>query len=290
MQMVAERTRWCASGTERTLLAWVADRASAAGRHLAPVVAVGRLPDGRFGVDLLRPAGTPLAAALDVLGTPTTGVAVTLSTPLLELAGAARSGAVQLGAAGLDDVVVDDSGAVVLCDRPPGAVSVLPSDTSPPTDHARAGERARAPTPPGRGRTGPDGADGARTALLAARLVWDRVDPRDPARDTVDAAVARALDGDADAVRAAQDMVRSAAAPRPVRWDPPPADLVFGVQVHAGPPGKSAAGPAVAAVLRDLVERGVPIGVGRRLPVRRVLVGVVVCVGLAAAAVTTLGA
>src|SRR5438094_873163 len=67
MQMVTDRIRWCASDDERSLLAWAADRATAPGRHLAPIGAVGRLSDGRLAVDVIRPAGTSLSAALDTL-------------------------------------------------------------------------------------------------------------------------------------------------------------------------------------------------------------------------------
>ena len=41
--------------------------------------------------------------------------------------------------------------------------------------------------------------------------------------------------------------------------------------------------------LRDVVEHGVPLGTDRRLPLRRVLVGVVVAVGSVVAALTLLG-
>lgn len=115
--------RWIATGNEHDVLSWVADRSAAAERHLVPVAAVGRTPTGHLVVDIDRPTGTPLVAALDRLGTPTTGVAVTLTVPLLELLVAVHDGAVLLGTAGIDDVLVDDSGAVVLCDRPTNATN-----------------------------------------------------------------------------------------------------------------------------------------------------------------------
>lgn len=256
MQMVADHVRWCAGEDESALLVWTADRAAAgAERHLAPVVAVGRLADGRLAVDVLRPAEAPLSSALDVLGTTSVGVAVTLTVPLLELAVAERCGAVRVGSAGLDDVLVDDAGAVVLCDRPPGTDGVRRSDET-----------------------------GARILLLAARVVWERTDAREPSRALVDAGIAEALVGDVDAVRALLSCVRAAAAPRPVRWAPPPRDFLLGDPEPAAPTGS-----VVLLAVRDLVDRGVPLGGARRLPLRRALVGVVVAAGVVAAAVFALG-
>jgi hypothetical protein len=280
MQMVTERIHWCASDDERSLLAWAADRAGTASRHLAPVATVGRSPDGRFVVEVTRPSGSPLAAALDTLGTPTTGVAVTLTVPLLELALAERSGAVCIGTAGLDDVLVDDAGAVLLCDRPPGAT--LAESTATPhtvTQHTATGDT----TTHDAGRRRSD-QDGARILLVAARVVWERTDERDPVRPAVDAALAAALDGDVDAVRAALACVRAAAAPRPVRWEPVQLDLLIGVPVRATPPTRTLLG-----TVQEVVELGIPLGSGRRLPLRRALVGAVVASGLTAAAVVTLG-
>lgn len=256
---------------ERDVLTWVADRSAAAERHLVPVAAVGRTPTGRLVVDLDRPTGTPLVPALDRLGTPTTGVAVTLTVPLLELLVAVHDGAVLLGTAGIDDVLVDDSGAVVLCDRPPNATNPL-NETNPtnPTD-------ATTPT-----RTA-HSIDATRTLVLAARSVWDRVDPADPAQAPVLGALQDALDGDGPSARAALDVVRAAAAPRPFRWTPVPSDLVF-----AGPPTPDGQ-DGLLDRLRDAVEHGVPLGAGRRLPLRRVLVGLVVTVGSVVAALTLLG-
>ncbi|TDN43204.1 hypothetical protein EDF64_109128 [Curtobacterium flaccumfaciens] len=334
MQMVTERIHWCASDDERSLLAWAADRACAVSRHLAPVAAVGRLPDGRLVVEVTRPTGTPLASALDTLGTPTTGVAVTLTVPLLELASADRSGAVCLGTAGLDDVLVDDAGAVLLCDRPPGAAAVTPGTATPGTATrgtatrgiaargtatrgtatrgiAARGIAARGTATPGTAAPGsatpgtatpgtassgiatPNTAhdpghrrsdqDGARILLLAARVVWERTDDRDPARPTVDAALAEALDGDVDAVRAALARVRAVAAPRPVRWEPVQLDLLVGVPARSTPQVWTLLG-----TVQEIVEHGIPLGSGRRLPLRRALVGAVIASGLTAAAVFAL--
>ncbi|OII07952.1 hypothetical protein [Curtobacterium sp. MCBA15_005] len=247
------------------MLTWVADRSAAAERHLVPVAAVGRTPTGRLVVDLDRPTGTPLVPALDRLGTPTTGVAVTLTVPLLELLVSVHDGAVLLGTAGIDDVLVDDSGAVVLCDRPTNAASPInPTNATTPTRTAHA-------------------IDATRTLVLAARSVWDRVDPADPAQAQVLGALQDALDGDGPSARAALDVVRAAAAPRPFRWTPVPSDLVF-----AEPPTLDGQNGLLDR-LRDVVEHGVPLGAGRRLPLRRVLVGLVVTVGSAVAALTLLG-
>jgi hypothetical protein len=254
--------RWIASGDEHDVLTWVADRSAAAERHLVPVAAVGRTPTGHLVVDLDRPTGTPLVAALDRLGTPTTGVAVTLTVPLLGLLVAVHDGAVLLGAAGIDDVLVDDSGAVVLCDRPTNATT--PTRTAHPTPTAHS-------------------TDATRTLVLAARTVWDRVDPTDPAQQPVLDALQDALDGDGPSARAALDVVRTAAAPRPFRWTPVPSDLVF-----AEPPTPDGQ-DGLLERLRDVVEHAVPLGADRRLPLRRILVGLVVAVGSVVAALTLLG-
>ena len=314
MQMVTERIHWCASDDERSLIAWAADRACAVSRHLAPVAAVGRLPDGRLVVEVTRPTGTPLASALDTLGTPTTGVAVTLTVPLLELAAADRSGAVCLGTAGLDDVLVDDAGAVLLCDRPPGAAAVTPGTATPGSavpgtpvsgsatvgtpvsGSATAGSATAGGATVGTAASGiatPNTAsdpghrrsdqDGARILLLAARVVWERTDERDPARPAVDAALAEALDGDVDGVRAALACVRAVAAPRPVRWEPVQLDLLVGVPTRSTPQVRTLLG-----TVQEIVEHGIPLGSGRRLPLRRALVGAVVASGLTAAAVFAL--
>lgn len=262
--------RWIATGNEHDVLSWVADRSAAAERHLVPVAAVGRTPTGHLVVDLDRPTGTPLVAALDRLGTPTTGVAVTLTVPLLELLVAVHDGAVLLGAAGIDDVLVDDSGAVVLCDRPTNA-------TTPTTTNPMNQTNARTPT-----RT-VHSTDATRTLVLAARTVWDRVDPADPAQQPVLDALQDALDGDGPSARTALDVVHGTAAPRPFRWTPVPSDLVF-----AEPPAPDGQ-DGLLERLRDVVEHGVPLGADRRLPLRRVLVGLVVAVGSVVAALTLLG-
>lgn len=272
--------RWIVTGDEHELLTWVADRSAAAERHLVPVAAVGRTPTGRLVVDLDRPTGTSLVAALDRLGTPTIGVAVSLTVPLLELLVAVHDGAVLLGAAGIDDVLVDDSGAVVLCDRPTNAASpASPTNPTNPTNQTNA----RTPT-----RTAPPtrtvhSTDATRTLVLAARTVWDRVDPADPAQQPVLDALQDALDGDGPSARAALDVVRATAAPRPFRWTPVPSDLVF-----AEPPAPDGQAGLLER-LRDVVEHGVPLGADRRLPLRRVLVGLVVAVGSVVAALTLLG-
>ncbi|MCS5493709.1 hypothetical protein [Curtobacterium flaccumfaciens] len=275
--------RWIATGNEhdeydghdeRDVLTWVADRSAAAERHLVPVAAVGRTPTGRLVVDLDRPTGTPLVPALDRLGTPTTGVAVTLTVPLLELLVAVHDGAVLLGTAGIDDVLVDDSGAVVLCDRPTNATN--PTNPANPANPAKP---SNATTPTHTAHPG----DATRTLVLAARSVWDRVDPADPAQAPVLGALQDALDGDGPSARAALDVVRAAAAPRPFRWTPVPSDLVF-----AEPPTPDGQ-DGLLDRLRDAVEHGVPLGAGRRLPLRRVLVGLVVTVGSVVAALTLLG-
>ncbi|WIB44314.1 hypothetical protein [Curtobacterium sp. MCLR17_058] len=263
--------RWIATGNEHDVLSWVADRSAAAERHLVPVAAVGRTPTGHLVVDIDRPTGTPLVAALDRLGTPTTGVAVTLTVPLLELLVAVHDGAVLLGTAGIDDVLVDDSGAVVLCDRPTNATN--PTTPTNPMNQTNA----RTPT-----RTAPP-TDAARTLVLAARTVWDRVDPADPAQQPVLDALQDALDGDGPSARTALDVVHGTAAPRPFRWTPVPSDLVF-----AEPPTPDGQ-DGLLERLRGVVEHGVPLGADRRLPLRRVLVGLVVAVGSVVAALTLLG-
>jgi hypothetical protein len=272
--------RWTATGDEHEVLTWVADRSAAAERHLVPVAAVGRTPTGHLVVDLDRPTDTPLVAALDRLGTPTIGVAVTLTVPLLELLVAVHDGAVLLGDAGIDDVLVDDSGAVVLCDRPTNAASpASPTNPMTPTNptNARTPTRTAHPTPTAHST------DATRTLVLAARTVWDRVDPTDPAQQPVLDALQDALDGDGPSARAALDVVRGTAAPRPFRWTPVPSDLVF-----AEPPTPDGQ-DGLLERLRDVVEHGVPLGAERRLPLRRVLVGLVVAVGSVVAALTLLG-
>ncbi|MFJ4219551.1 hypothetical protein [Curtobacterium luteum] len=281
-----ERSGWWAATSEDVFLRWVADRSASTDRHLAPVLTVGRTTDGRLAVAVLRPTGVPIGAALDRIGVPSAGVAVTLTMPLLDLAVTASGGAVVLGTASPEDVVVDDSGAVVLCDRPPASVafgatvsSVAPPSTTPGT--TRTHGRAQAL----RGPRTPPGVDGLDAVLLAVRQVWERVDPRDPCRPAVDAAVRAARSGRPEDVTAARSTVRSAAVPRPVRWDPP-RDLFDFVGVTGA--DRTTTGDsrldAVLEQLRDLVESGVPFG-GRRVPLRQVVVGLVVAIGVAGAAV-----
>lgn len=262
-----ERRTWWAATSEESFLAWVAARSAATERHLGPVLAVGRSGAGVLVAETLRPAGPSIAAALDRLGTPSVGVAVTLTTPLLDLAVAASRGAVLLGRARPDDVVVDDSGAVVFCDRPTGAAAFV------------AGASAD---------TGL--VEGVTALLLAVRVVWERVDPREPCRPGVDAALVAARSGDPGALHVLLETVRATGAPRPVRWDPPAGLFTFEEAVRSAPGTLSDQSVVDAAIgrVRDLVERGVPVG-RRRLPVRQVVVGVVVAAGLAAAAVTALG-
>ncbi len=268
-----ERRTWWAATSEGTFLGWVAARSVAPERHLGPVLAVGRARNGALVAELLRPAGPSIAAALDRLGTPSVGVAVTLTEPLLDLAVAAGRGAVLLGPACAEDVVVDDSGAVVLCDRPMGAVPFAAGPGSAPLSSAGV-------------------VDGIAALLLAVRIVWERVDPREACRPDVDTALITARCGDPAALDSLRATVHAAGAPRPVRWDPPAGLFSFAEPVPPVPgPGSEAAGSVVDAVIaraRDVAERGVPVG-GRRVPARQVLVGVVVAAGLVVAAVTALG-
>ncbi|ROP58724.1 hypothetical protein [Curtobacterium sp. PhB115] len=288
---VTDTVRWLATGDEADLLAWLADRSTTGHRHLVPVGAVGRTRTGALVVEVTPPSGTVLTAALDRLGAPTTGVAVTLTLPLLELLVALHAGAVRIGAAAVDDVVVDDAGAVVLCDHPPGAERrTAPAAERGSTTARGTAERGRRPD--ARSRTGQPGRDPSRAIVFAARTVWDRVDPRDPARVGVTAALEQALDGDGRAARAALEAVRTAAAPRPFRWEPAPADLLFAEPERPrGANGLNRANVLDRAKewLRDAVEHGIPLGSGRRLPVRRAVVGVVVAVGATAAALFAVG-
>ncbi len=280
-----ERRTWWVTTDAEPFLRWTADRSAVPDRHLAPVLSVGRTSSDVLVAELLRPAGPSVSAALDRLGAPSVGVAVTLTAPLLDLAVAAARGAVVLGRADPDDVVVDDAGAVVLCDRPPAA-AVFEQDT------ADAGPpRRRAwwrDSPPSGARAA--GLDAVEALVLATRIVWERVDPREPCRPGVDAALVAARSGDPDALDALRACVHAAAPPRPVRWDPPPSVFAF---VDADPiaerrgPGSPSL-DALRSAGRDALERGVPVG-RRRVPVRQVFVGVLVVVGLTVAAVTALG-
>ncbi len=133
----AETDRWCGSVDPPAFARWLADRAVGAGPHLAPVVAVGRCPAGHLAARVLRPAALPLDRAFEELGVPTSGVAVTVSVPLLELAATARAGALELGALGPDDVGLDDAGAVLVVDRPPGAARCCGDESDAEPLHGR---------------------------------------------------------------------------------------------------------------------------------------------------------
>jgi len=261
VQNTSDHRRWSAGPDETALLAWAADRAAGAGPHLVPVLDVGRDPVGTLVVDVLRPTGTTLSDALDRIGSPTPGVAVTLSVPLLELACAERDGALLVGCATVDDLLVDDSGAVVLHDRPPEAST---PDPVPPTS-----------------------IPASRVLLLGARMVWERVDPRDEARAQIDALMSAALDGSGDDLRRLLAGVGSVAAPRPVRWDPPADDFAF----TARPSMQNDDDPAarLLSAARSLVERGIPLTPHRRLSVRQAMVGAVLAVGIAAAVTFSVG-
>ncbi|KTR21384.1 hypothetical protein [Curtobacterium citreum] len=264
----AETDRWCGSVDPTAFARWLADRAVGAGPHLAPVVAVGRCPAGHLAARVLRPAALPLDRAFEELGVPTSGVAVTVSVPLLELAATARAGALELGALGPDDVGLDDAGAVLVVDRPPGAARCCGDESDAEPLHGR--------------RSDPDG---PRQLVLAARTVWDRVDAQDPARGVVDPLLDGVVDADGPTLRSVVEQVLGAAAPRPVRWargTPAVADLEF-----AAPPPAPADEPLdrVLRVVLTVLEQGVPVGRGRRIGLRRVVVGVAVASGLVAVAV-----
>ncbi|WP_147281476.1 hypothetical protein [Curtobacterium sp. AG1037] len=264
----AETDRWCGSVDPTAFARWLADRAVGAGPHLAPVVAVGRCPAGHLAARVLRPAALPLDRAFEELGVPTSGVAVTVSVPLLELAATARAGALELGALGPDDVGLDDAGAVLVVDRPPGAARCCGDESDAEPLHGR--------------RSDPDG---PRQLVLAARTVWDRVDAQDPARGVVDPLLDGVVDADGPTLRSVVEQVLGAAAPRPVRWargTPAVADLEFA----AAPPAPvDEPLDRVLRVVRTVLEQGVPVGRGRRIGLRRVVVGVAVASGLVAVAV-----
>ncbi|UBQ03918.1 hypothetical protein [Curtobacterium sp. TXMA1] len=320
METTAASRRWCGARDPVAFSRWVADRAAGVGPHLAPVIRVGRCPQGHLAAEVLHPATRSLEDTLDVLGVPTEGVAVTLTVPLLELAARARSGAVELGVVALGAVGVDETGAILVADRPPGAVDVC-ADGPPaapgaesaaepgPSARAQAGPSARAQAGPsaraqagsstreqagpsahaGAGLPHPRDLDGARQLVTAARMVWDRVDSRSEARRTLDPALDAARDGDADTVAGALDLVVGAAPPRPVRWSTPGPTFPDEEPAGTGAPAHDQIGPdgvvgmLIRAVL-DVLERGVPAGHRRRVPVRHVVVGAVVTGGLVTAA------
>lgn len=312
MDTTAASSRWCGARDALAFSRWVADRAAGVGPHLAPVIRVGRCPQGHLAAEVLHPATSSLEDTLDVLGVPTEGVAVTLTVPLLELAARARSGAVELGVVALGAVGVDETGAIVVVDCPPGAVAAC-TDGSPaapgaesraehgPSSRVQAGstirEQARSSigacagqsTHAETGSSRPRDLDGARRLVTAARMVWDRVDSRSEARRTLDPALDAARDGDADAVAGALDLVVGAAPPRPVRWSRPGPLFPDEEPTGAGAlPVDSIVPTGVVGMLTrvvlDVLERGVPAGHRRRVPVRHVVVGVVVAGGLVTAA------
>lgn len=311
MTTTAGSRRWCGAQDPADFSGWVADRAAGAGPHLVPVTRVGRCPQGHLAAEVLDPSTRALEDALEALGTPTEGVAVTLTVPLLELAARARSGAVVLGAVPFDAVRVDEAGAIVVADRPPGASDACTGRTSadPAADPratacaagvlsrvtaaaraeaaaAAASSRVACTPPPAHPLPSPRDLDGARQLVTAARCVWDRVDARSPARGTLDPVLDAARDGDARTISDALDLVVGVAPPRPVRWSRP--GLAFPDEEHVGvgrlPDDTTDAIDSVARVVRDLVERGIPLGRERRVPVRHVLVGTVVAGGLVTAA------
>ncbi|MET3636518.1 hypothetical protein [Curtobacterium oceanosedimentum] len=290
MTTTADSIRWCGTRDPVAFSRWVADRAAGVGPHLVPVTRVGRCPRGHLAAEVLHPSARPLEDALDALGVPTEGVAVTLTVPLLELAARARSGSVELGVVPFGAVRVDEAGAIIVADDPPGAAPVctdpvppgpvppqpVPPQPAPPA--GRPGSRLP-PLPP------PVDLDGAGQLVTAARAVWDRVDARSGARHTLDPVLDAARSGDAGTIAEALDLVVGAAPPRPVRWSRP-ASVFLDEEPGAARPTSIDAGDVVgtmAQVVRDLVERGVPLGRGRRVPVRHVVVGTVVTGGLVTA-------
>ncbi|PYY38722.1 hypothetical protein [Curtobacterium sp. MCBD17_030] len=234
---------------------WLADRSTVTHDHLVGVAEIGRDETGALVARASAPVGLALPAALDRIGSPTAGVAVTLTLPLLELALLADAGAVLLGRAGIDDVLVDDAGAVVLVDRPPGT-----------TD-----------------RSGPGVVSGVEALVLAVRAVWERVDPREVCHDEVDQACSAARRDGGAALLALDRVIRAAAPPRPVRWDPPPMTFAFDVDPRV--PGPAAPHSAVGRLLqsgRGLLRSGLPVG-SHRFGVRRLATGLVVVVGVVVA-------
>ncbi|MBM7475608.1 hypothetical protein [Curtobacterium herbarum] len=258
---------WRAPEPADAFATWLADRSTVTHDHLVGVAEVGRDETGALVARASAPAGLPLPAALDRIGAPTVGVAVTLTLPLLELARLADAGAVLLGRAGVDDVLVDDAGAVVLVDRPPGT-----------TD-----------------RIGPGLVPGTEALVLAVRAVWDRVDPRETCRNAIDQACTDARRDGGAALLALERRIRAAAPPRPVRWDPPPMTFTFaldaggGTSSGGGPPPRSAAPGASDSALgrlleagRELLRSGLLIG-SHRIGVRGLVTGLVVVIGVVVA-------
>jgi hypothetical protein len=254
---------------------WLADRCAVAHDHLVGVAEVGRDETGALVARAEGATGLPLPDALDRIGTPTVGVAVTLTLPLLEVALLADTGALLLGTARVEDVLVDDAGAVVLVDRPPGTAGAVPAGSVP----------------------------GVEALVLAVRAVWDRIDPRESAGTEVDRLCAAARAAGGGALVDLERTVRAAAPPRPVRWEPVPFDHGFAFPVGSagsapgarardggtGAPGGD--GDLLARVAdrcRDVLVTGVPVG-GRRVGVRPVVTALVLGAGLVVAGITALG-
>jgi hypothetical protein len=251
---------------------WVADRCAVTHDHLVQIAEVGRDETGAVVARAAVSAGLPLPDALDRIGAPTVGVAVTLTLPLLEVARLADGGAVLLGTARVEDVLVDDAGAVLVVDRPPGVLGPVPAGSVP----------------------------GAEALVLAVRAVWDRVDPREPACAGIDALCTAARSAGGAALAELEQAVRAAAPPRPVRWDPPP--LGYGPAAAAmsasmsmptdrRPPRGSQTGSGadvgvrLAAWLSQAVTSGIPLG-ARRVGIRSLFTALVVVLGLVVAGVT----
>ncbi|PZE92819.1 hypothetical protein DEI95_07585 [Curtobacterium sp. MCBD17_008] len=245
---------------------WVADRSCLAHDHLVAVAQVGRDETGTLVVRTAGPSGLALPTALDRIGSPTPGVAVTLTLPLLEVALLADAGALLLGSARVEDVVVDDAGAVVLVDRPPGADGQQPAGSLP----------------------------GVEALVLAVRAVWDRVDARDagiagPGADGIDERCSLARTHGGAALVELDRAVRAAAPPRPVRWDPPPLPYAFETAdrhgtATGGRPGTQGTLPVgrLLVACREVLTSGVPLA-GRRVGVRAVVTVLVVVAGLVVA-------
>lgn len=263
---------WRSTADAPDFAAWLADRCAVTHDHLVGVAEVGRDETGALVARAAGSVGLPLPDALDRIGTPTVGVAVTLTVPLLEVALLADAGALLLGTARVEDVLVDDAGAVVLVDRPPGTTGTVP-----------AGSVA-----------------GVQALVSAVRAVWDRVDPREHACADVDALCSAARSEGGAALVDLEQAVRAAAPPRPVRWDPVPFEHAFVLPaspVGAAPGARTGARAPVGqddlltrviATCRDVLTSGIPIG-GRRFGVRPVVTAVVLASGLVVAGVTALG-
>jgi len=247
-------------------LRWVVTRDPAPSPHLLGVDAVASCADGLPTVRRSPASGVPLPDALEGIGTPTAGTAVTLTLPLVELLLTCRSRGIMLGEVRPDDVLVDTSGSVVVVDTPPGTTM----------------DKAAGADSPGTG-TG----TGTQGVLLACRLVWERVDPRTSCRPAIDAAIAAAR-ADPDAGLAALEAaVRTAAPPRPVWWAVPSllpiAGAPEGALDRAGGGSEEGSGPVtrLLGLVRAGVELGVVLPVVGRIPANRLLTVVVVIVGLA---------